>query len=580
MLKNHCIVEYYKYDINLIKPISYICHLTFDILSISVENPHLNQLFKEDFIANARIDLGNLPENVKGKDAVSWLADQLALFFVYDILNKISLQNTSILLIHHTTKLLYALNKSKKTIERNDVPRSTNLERKKSIKNTLAKLIQEQKLIKLVADNILDEKIRNCVKNSILLDIDEIYSNCVTINDADVPCDVPYFEYSYLNQALTSLDPTEESDILLNKEKFKTELKIDIGDEAEVSIVKTNTSQNIGIKYNNYVFPLKSNLNEFIIEDKKIDFYWIQVKEVFKVDESNKVVYKSEIINDFKFERTKKYFTNLLSYLRQNLYLDNEILSNSQYHPFKKYFTSSLKIQEVKYLKKLNFFIKDSEQPASFGIYSSDKLEEDSNHFNLVHWFDQTTAGKNQKYRDSSGPKAVKDVYKVSTLKPEIAFYFITKYFEDFVEDLLNKINDHSISNFHLFNGNEDLGEFDFLVKGSEAFYFIEVKTTLTKYNISDYNAKCLKVIEAFKNIGVNLEFIIIGAYSHLNVEDLKHYIIKSHQGNKRYNTKIDELNTIPYNFKIPIEKTDKKLLCIAESNYSLLKTLLKKCLK
>ncbi|MDQ1162961.1 hypothetical protein QE422_003329 [Chryseobacterium sp. SORGH_AS 447] len=298
-----------------------------------------------------------------------------------------------------------------------------------------------------------------------------------------------------------------------------------------------------------------------------------------KVDE-NKRQYSSTLINSFKNEIKKKNFTNLLSYLKQNLYIDHELLTKEEYIPFRIYFTPSLKIQDVKYLKKLNFFINDAESSTSFGIYSSEKLAEDSNHFNLIHWYDRTNEGKDLKYRDNLGPKGTKDVHKVNTLKPEIAFYFITKYFEDYIENLLNEISNNTISNFHLFNGIDDLGEFDFLVKGLETFYFIEVKTTLTKYYITEYIEKCQKVMNAFKDIAVKIEFIIIGAYSHSNLEDLKHHILTSHRGNKRYNNRINNLDTIPYNFKIPIEKGDKNLLCIAESNYTLLKTLLKKCLK
>ncbi|WP_288458578.1 hypothetical protein [uncultured Chryseobacterium sp.] len=577
MLKSHCIVEYYKYDINLIKPIKYICQLTYDILSISTEQPNINSLFEEDFIANANIDLTNLPKDINGKDSIGWLSDQLALFFVKDILNKIDLKKTSILLIHQTSKILYALNKSNRSIDKKE---EGNIDKKQSIKNALVRLIKEQKLIKLFAEKISDEKIRNCIKDSSILDVDELYFDCVTVEDTDVPFDVPYFEYYLLDENLINTDFAEASDVWINKDKLKSELKIEIGTDNNVSIIRdSDIKRDIGLRFNNFVFPLKSNLNSYIQTNKKADFYWIQIKDVFKVDD-NKKDYKSALISSFKSEIKKKNFTNLLSYLQKNLYISNELLKREEYIPFKKYFTSSLKIQDVKYLKKLNFFINDAESSTSFGIYSSEKLAEDSNHFNLVHWYDRTEEGKDLKYRDNLGPKGTKEVHKVNTLKPEIAFYFITKYFEDFIECLLEDIHIQFINNFHLFKDNEPLGEFDFLVKKSNTFYFIEVKTTLNKYYISDYGIKCKKIIESFKNIDVELEFIIIGAYSNNTIEDLKHYVTTSHKGHKRYNKRIEELDTVPYYFNYPIEASDKKIQCISESNYSSLKTLLKKCLK
>ncbi|MDQ1162960.1 hypothetical protein QE422_003328 [Chryseobacterium sp. SORGH_AS 447] len=280
MLKSHCIVEYYKYDINLIKPIKYICQLTYDILSISTDEPNINNLFKADFIADANIDLTNLPEDINGKDSVSWLSDQLALFFVKDILNKVDLKKTSILLIHQTSKILYALNKSNRSIDKKE---ESNSDKKQSIKNALVRLIKEQKLIKLFAEKISDEKIRNCIKDSSILDVDELYLDCVTVEDTDVPFDVPYFEYSLLDEDLINTDFTEASDVWINKDKLKTELKIEVGSNNDVSIIRDlKIKKEIGLKFNSFIFPLQSNLDSYIRSNRKVDFYWIQVKDVFK----------------------------------------------------------------------------------------------------------------------------------------------------------------------------------------------------------------------------------------------------------------------------------------------------------
>lgn len=577
MLKNHCIVEYYRYDINLIKPIQYICQLAYNILSITNKSVSIKDLFTENLIGEARIDFENLPENVVGKDAVSWLADQLAVYYLEGFLSAIDLSKTQILLLHQTSRILYVLNKRNRVIDKKDEQISSN--KKENIKNNLLRLIKEIGLIKNIVKKIDNAEVRACIENSLIIDNDGIYNDVVVIDDVEIPFDLPYFYRSYLNSVLVTQDLLDTSDIWVNKDKFKKEFLIEIGQDNNVCLIKSTTNEDIGICYNDYVFPIRPSLADYIQEQRKSDFYWIQIKEVFKAND-NKRNHLSPLIEDFKKQATKIAFTNLLSNLKENLYLDSKLFDNPQMSSFRKFFTSSLKIDEVKYLKKLNFFINDSENPASFGIYSFEKLAEDASHFNLIHWFDQTDNGNSLRYRDNLGPQIIKDVSKVSTLKPEIAFYFITKYFEDFVQSILDTLKLEYLSNFHLYNGTNPLGEFDFLVKKANTFYFVEVKTTLTKYYIKDYTTKCLKIIQAFKTIDVNLEFIIIGAYSNTTIEDLKHYIVKSHKGNRKYNRKIDGLATVPYSFKVPIESTEKNMHCIAESNYTRLKTLLLKCLE
>lgn len=577
MLKNHCIVEYYKYDLSLIKPIHYICQLAYDILSVTQENPDLTTIFTEELTNEAKIEFSNVPENVSGKDAVSWLADQLAIYHVKGLITKLDLSKSPILLLHQTSKILYVLNKSNRVIDKKEEQNLPN--KKDNIKHALLRLIKENNPIKAIVDHIFNEKVRICVQNSLAIDNDGIYNESVVIKNTDAPFDVPYFYISLLKSDLIEQDFLDTSDIWINKDKFKKEFSIEIGVDNNVSLVKSKLNDEIGICYNDYIFPLKPDLNEYIDEDRKSDFYWIQVKEVFKAND-NKNNYKSQLIEDFKSKIKSNFFTNLLSYLQENLYLPTDLLETAKGSKLKKFFTSSLKIEEVKYLKKLNFFINDSDNPASFGIYTFEKLAEDASHFNLIHWFDRTAEGKNYKYRDNLGPQKVTDVSKVSTLKPEIAFYFITKYFEDFVECLLDNLELEFLSNFHLYSGILHLGEFDFLVKKENTFYFIEVKTTLSKYYIKDYTEKSRKVLEAFKDIDVNLEFIIIGAYSNQTVEDLKYHITNSHKGYKKYNNNLEGLNTIPYLFKVPIEATEKHMLCISQPNYNSLKSLLKKCLK
>ena len=577
MLKNHCIVEYYKYDINIIKPIQFICHLAYDILLVMNKSHTVKDLFSQSFINTTLIDFDNLPKNVTGKDAVSWLADQIAIYYLRSVLDRIELKDTRILFLHKSSKIIYVLNKGNRAIDSRE--RESNVSKKENIRHNLLRLIRESGLLTDITKEIENSNVRACIENSLVIDNDAIYNESILVEDVDIQFDVPYFHKSFLDSALITEDFIDPSDVWVNRDKFKKELSIEIGIDNNVALIQSNKGEYIGVSYNDYVFPIKPSIGNLIEDNKRADFYWIQIKEVFKASD-NKKNHLSPLILDFKSQIQKKAFTNLLSNLKENLYLNSNFLEKSENLLFKKFFTPSIKIDEVKYLKKLNFFINDSDNPASFGIYSFEKLAEDASHFNLIHWFDQSDDGNNYRYRDNLGPQKTNNVSKVNTLKPEIAFYFITKYFEDFVQKILEKLGLEYLNNFHLYNGVNPLGEFDFLVKSSNTFSFIEVKTTLSKFYINDYISKCRKVIQAFKGIDVNLEFIIIGAYSNSTVEDLKHYISRSHKGYKNYNNQIENSATIPYYFNVPIETTDKSMLCIAESNFSRLKSLLLKCLK
>lgn len=572
MLNNNCIVEYYKYSIDLLKPIQFIIQLANDISFINNHDFKIENLFNDQLKDEVKLDFQNLPENISSLDSIAWIAGEIAGFFNRKVVGTLDFSRSSILLLHQPSCLVYVLNKTrgvleKKTNEDND--------KKVATKNAIIKLLKDQRILKTIIDAIENEAVRNCILNSITIEFDEIYQNCVTIKNA-APIEVPFVKLSYLNNDIVEQDVIEESDVWINKEKFNEAFKIEIGANQNIACIRLKSNKTeVALMYNDYVFPIVPKIENIIAENYISDFRWIQIKEVFKLNDNKQKPYTSDLIQDFKRHFKDKKMTNLLSFLQENLYLKTDLLLSLP--NFQKYFSKSLKISDVKYLKKFNFFISDADQSNTFGIYTFDKIGEDATHFNLLHWFDNID-GKRKKYRDNLGPKKVaSEVESVSALHPEISFYFITQYFEDFLQSILDELEIEYINNFHLFQGGTTLGEFDFLVKHNNRFYFIEAKTTLNKYYIKDYQQKCKKILEAFSNFDIDIEFLIIGAYSNQTIEDLRLFIDNSHKGLKKYNIKNSFQNTIPYLFQMPIENSGKFIHCIAEPNFSNLKQVIKK---
>ncbi|TDP58860.1 hypothetical protein [Flavobacterium dankookense] len=577
MFDNKSLVESYTYSIDLLTPINFICSLAQDIAKINSDNYDISELFEDELLDTVEVNFERIFELSNGTDnedksRIDLLSNDLANYYNQNIITDIDaeLRASEILLIHRTSKSLYLLNK--KNI-RND-----NTEVTGGITQTLSKkinnVIKEKNLLKNIIERIRDEEVRECLENSIKIEFIELYKDCFKIK-LKKNIDVPYAKFSYFNTAMVAKDFIDTESIWINKDKFREELKIDVGVANNINSLNLLGAQNteIGIVYNDYVFPfVEEKLVKYINEDNKVDYYWLQIKEVFRQRELNKELHKSEILDNFKLKIKKNNLSDLLSYLENNLYVKNDILQN--YPQYLEYFESVLKIDNLKYLEDFNFFISQSQNPSTLGIYTDKKIDGET-HYNLLHWLSKTE-NNSFNFRDSFTPRT-KETKQVSSLKPEIAFYYIHKYFEDFIQKILDELEAEYISNFHLWYNGSDLGEFDFLIKNGNKLYFIEAKTKLSKENIEAYQSKCAKTMKAFQTFGIEVEFLIVGAYSNQSCESFRYFINRVDKRIKKYNSKRENLKTMPYYFKVPIQEIDKKIVCIAEPHYSKLKELIKK---
>lgn len=80
----------------------------------------------------------------------------------------------------------------------------------------------------------------------------------------------------------------------------------------------------------------------------------------------------------------------------------------------------------------------------------------------------------------------------VNVLKPEIAYFFIEKFYEEFLFNILRTIsceynNVEFVSNYNTESLPHNKHEIDFIVKSDEGLFFIEAKTKLTTSYINKY---------------------------------------------------------------------------------------------
>ena len=304
------------------------------------------------------------------------------------------------------------------------------------------------------------------------------------------------------------------------------------------------------------------------------DYYWLKIKEVYRYQDEKLKEHSSSLLEDFKLKMKKPALNRLLSFLKYNLYIDSGMVPTGS--QFAHYFDDVIKIGEPKYLANYSFFVSRSEQDTALGIYANNKPEGITS-YNLLHWYKKGTS-KHYNYRDIQTPIEI-DLHSVHALKPEVSFYFVTRYFEDLLDSILTEIGAEYIKNFHLWYKGRDLGEFDFLIRKNDTLYFIEAKTKLRKESISEFQQKSSELINAFKEFpNIKVQFLLVSAYSDNSCEELRYFIDTADSRNKRYNKPVSDLGTTPYSFKVPIPNQAKaKITCIAEPEYGKLKTILKK---
>jgi|GEM_PF-1904893 len=378
---------------------------------------------------------------------------------------------------------------------------------------------------------------------------------------------------SFLDKISIKREIMEKEDVWINQKAIKKYYNISLS-VSDYFLLKSD-NQIIGFSVDNTAFLIAKDLTKILDSNYIFEYYWILFKRnVYRKNQQSHNI-NHDIVNDFNKNSIIESFTNLLSNLKKNLYIEG-IDIPVEYNIF---FENAISISNLDHISGYEFYLPDIREGKKtlLGIYHNDKKPSET-HYNLINWITNEDENVNLFTNDDNKKKPKKIV---SILKPEISFYFRYRYFEDFFERILKDLEFDFLSNYELeYISQVGCCEIDFLIKSGSKLYIVETKTKLTREYIEKFEKTCDNLIKEMSPIISNIEFIIVSAFSDDNCNVYKYYIEEGKKVHPEYNCKREEISTIPYWFEFPIlNNAEKKLTCIAEPSYEKLKAIiLEKC--
>ena len=266
-------------------------------------------------------------------------------------------------------------------------------------------------------------------------------------------------------------------------------------------------------------------------------------------------------------------FTNVLSYLIDNLYLPDNIPELDE--GFKQYFHPLKKIENLKHLVDYRLFVPNQDQDGTvLGVYKIHKLEGESE-YNLRHMLYSHQVGGKQVISDYNDEQRI--VTTVQVLKPQFASFYMKDYYEFFVEEVLKALKSQGVIKDYLRNqrfsykgqGGYQQVEIDALVFNGKRIFLLELKTMLHIEFLNSYPQRYASLL-ANEEATDFYEFYLISSFADDNIAVLK---LKE---DGVYNVRREGLKTVPYRFNVAIPVKDKTkakdLHCLCESSFSKLK--------
>ncbi len=567
MFDNNTGIRKYNYRLELESVIDAVCNLAFDIgiqinnIAIKKENEieYASQLFKDDFFDNLSLKKSDLTQ-MDGGD--KYLFDKESFFseissyyntIVFNIEPIVSfLEGSDVLLINKVDTYYFSLEDARGRIIA-------------SIKNG--------GILNHIISNIQDEKIRFSLEKINLFENDAFYKSTFNSEKQVSQPQLPYLELEYLREDLIKNELVEFEKYWLNNKKYLQKYKIDFSAVEDFYIVKDATNKNLGLLAGSIIIPFTDvDFTEYVKTERLIDFFWLLFERNYSVKITSNVRANDELVQEFQKIIKDPELNKLLSHLKNNLYVNDDSVIHDKY---KVLFNRVLLLDNLDHLKDYDFLLSSNiEEETALGIYS--KVKHGSS-YNLIHWLNHEGIDDVRHYRGNEPiKKGKKHIY---TLKPEISYYFLGKYFEDLVENILIENQIQYINNFNL-KDKEFTCEVDFFIKGSDTLYYVETKTKLSKFYIEDFQKKASKMINFFQpilNKKIKIKFILLGGYSDNTVIDFQYFINAAEQETQLgYNTPRENLNTNPYFFNVPIpDKDGREITCIAEPEYDKLTQLI-----
>ncbi|MEZ0608127.1 hypothetical protein ACAW74_06415 [Fibrella sp. WM1] len=551
MLINKSNIYSFNYKVDFLNPLSLFLGLFHEIAVATIDDFDYRELFTPDFIISIGLDVDS---DFTYEDLSYYVIE----YYNKEIFNIINLDETNILYVYKNSKILLTYVR----------PEGDSENSKKAVIN----LIKKANIFSLLLSKVRSFKLKNNLsKLGNIKFSDELYSKVFNIeNKAEISS--PIIEFSTLNSNLIEEDFIDENDTHINKARVLEKFNVEISNPDQITIVKDkakSTKKVIGIKYNNLLLPFETSIEQFVKQDELINYYWLSLKIIYQEKVTRKSYTSNDLLKSFKDELRNLEFIHLMSHLENNHSLKKTFSIQDQH---KKYFELATKIDRLKEIEQFKFYITNVEDATALGIYVDPKF---GSSYNLLHWIKNESRAKKLNHYRSINPIPLA-VEEVQVLKPELAFYFIESFFEDFFEYTLINTRKEYIRNFKLYSETKIIGEFDFLVKSKNKLIFIEVKTKLTDFYIDKFINTCSELLEHIGHWPANLkiEFYLFSAFSDDSCLT-KEFFINRTKKKPNYNSQRLGLKSVPYYFTIPIFKHPKfELTCIAEPEFKKLKKL------
>lgn len=568
----------FKYDINFIDILDPFIELSKDILTINIKEAELvdvvdfsiiNEEFQNKFDKYLKDNIKEIKpndslvekqeeiQNSKTEEYERLIFESKDVFEQYLTQKVFGASNLKSLI---NTGILFLLRIDKKIVSYDD----------QSI-NSLNKLLSEFGVINYFQTLLKGDLLKSATTNFNKFDKIQFYQTNDKLSTEKlniVYC--PIIEYNFIDTTKIQLDYCEKDDVWINVTQIKKKFNIDI-QLSDIKLVKLNDSSHIiGLKVGDYFLSFDFDMKSIISIDKIVEFYWLLIyRDVYRQQPEKLRSLLPSLVQEFNKAVRKESFINLLSQLKKNLYLEDQVIAPE----FEVFFDSVLSLNSLKHIENYEFYVPDSDGSGKpiLGIYKEDKKPKET-YYNLIHWVTNKDDRNYNHFHEETPQSKQKKILKA--LKPEISFYFRSNFFEDYVSSILDELKLKYTSNYNLILKDESACEIDFLIYNNSTIYFIEAKTKLSSFYIDNYEKKCNKILNNLNGIEDKVKFLLVSAFSDRNCEQYKYYIEKSDK--PELNVNRPGLATKTYYFDIPIQShAGHEITCISEPVYDKLKTII-----
>ena len=354
----------------------------------------------------------------------------------------------------------------------------------------------------------------------------------------------------------------------INYNLLNEHLNKDITEVESIKYFSTNSNESLlnahVIILNDLVIPLISDFKkQYPI---KMSGIWREFKSQVYHHKTNTTENTTRSANQNYFLQLTKdeTFTDKLFYLEDNLFVPEEHFNKIQ--GLEEFFNDIIIVDGLFELDNYEFFSANIGKAAPFiGIHKKDKAGSQS--YKLLHYL-QNEGGKLKNYRGNNQKHKCAG-RKAKILKPDIAFYYLLRFYEDFTSLALNEIRDNNKSIDFITNQNVSYNgqrnEIDVIAFNGRNIFIIELKTNLTIESIISFQKKCNRWLKQNADISPSLKFIIAGSRGKETLNICTSKVIEADDG----------VNNAPlnptYTISVPLDNGE-DLLCFTESSFTRLK--------